>query len=186
MATICGIYKIVNLINNKIYIGSTTRMSARKAEHRYRTKNKIGNSAIRNAILKYGEDNFRFEIIEEFIFNSTCSKEYINEVLECREQYYIDTLNPQYNIRMQDVKRSIGVCSTEQIIHLRRIAQLPRDRTTYKKPIYQLDKFGNIIKEFRCAKDAEKELNLYAGSISRVLSGEYSHTKCYYFKLKNK
>ena len=50
-----GIYKITNIINGKFYIGSTTRLSARKAEHKYRTKNRKGNSAIRSAILKYGE-----------------------------------------------------------------------------------------------------------------------------------
>jgi hypothetical protein len=49
------IYKITNLINQKIYIGkdSTNR------------KNYYGSGkAIKNAILKYGEDNFSKEIID--------------------------------------------------------------------------------------------------------------------------
>jgi hypothetical protein len=182
MAT--GIYKIVNIKNDKFYIGSSARLNARKAEHRYRTKNRRGNSIIRNAILKYGEENFKFEIIEEFLFDNFASKEYINELLSSREQFYIDTLHPEYNIRIKDVTRSIDVCSEKQHEHLKRISKLPKSAIAYRKPIYQLDKLGNVVKEFRCAKDAERELNLYCGSVYRVLNGEYSHTKNYYFKLK--
>jgi hypothetical protein len=179
-----GIYKITNIVNGKFYIGSTTRLSARKAEHKYRTKNHKGNSAIRSAVIKYGEENFAFDILEVFEFGEWTSREYKDEVLSSREQYYIDTLSPKYNIRKKDVTRSTGVCSIEQRAHLNRIAKLPRDTSSYKKPIIQTDKNGMFIKEFRCAQDAEKELGLYAGSISRVLSKEYKHTKNYYFKFK--
>jgi hypothetical protein len=180
-----GIYKIVNLINDKCYIGSTKRMSARKAEHRYRIKNHKGNSIIRNAVLKYGEDNFKFEILEEFTFDNLVTTEYIDNILSSREKFYIDLFDPEYNIRKTDVTRNTNVCSIAQKEHLKRIANLPRDRTSYKKPIYQIDKFGNTIREFRCAKDAERELNLYQGSVSRVLSKEYFHTRNYYFKFKS-
>lgn len=181
----CGIYKITNSINGKFYIGSSSRLSARKAEHKYRRKNTKGNSAIRSAIMKYGEENFIFTVVENFEFGEWATKEYKNEVLSSREQYYIDTLHPAYNIRVKDVTRSTGVCSEEQRKHLIRIANLPRNKYLYKKPILQLDKEGNVIKEFRCAKDAEIELSLYCGSIYRVLSGEYTHTKNHYFKYKN-
>ena len=179
-----GIYKITNKINGKFYIGSTTRLVARKAEHKYRTKNRKGNSAIRNAILKYGEDNFIFTVLETFEFGEWATREYRDDVLSSREQYYIDVLSPKYNIRKIDVTRCTGVCSDKQRVHLKKIAQLPKDRSKYTKPIIQIDKEGNFIKEFRCARDAEKELNLYKGSISRVLSKEYTHTKNYYFKYK--
>ena len=182
MAT--GIYKITNIINNKFYIGSTRRLTARKAEHKYRLKNYKGNSAIRSAVLKYGEENFKFEVIEEVNTNTFADIKTIDKFLSTREQFYVDTLHPEYNIRLIDITKSIGVCSEKQLIHLRNLATLPRDRSSYKKPIYQIDKFGKIIKEFRCAKDAEKELNLFCGSIYRVLSGEYSHTKNYHFKIK--
>ncbi len=181
---VCGIYKITNIVNGKFYIGSTTRLSARKAEHKYRRKTNKGNSAIKNAVAKYGEDNFIFTVLEVFEFGEWATREYKDEVLSSREQYYIDTLNPKYNIRVKDVTRSIGVCSSKQREHLIRISNLPRDRSLYKKPVLQVDVDGNFIREFRCAKDAEKELNLYAGSVSRVLSKEYKHTKNYYFKYK--
>ncbi len=180
----CGIYKIVNKINGKIYIGSSRRLKARRAEHKYRRKNYKGNSAILSAILKYGEESFYFEVIEEFHFGEFASNIYIDEILSSREQYYIDVLNPEYNIRKTDVTRSTGVCSEKQRKHLQRISKYNRNRSGYKRPIYQIDKEGKVIKEFRCAEDAGKELNLDSGAISRVLSGEYKHTKYYFFKYK--
>ena len=182
----CGIYKITNTINGKFYIGSTTRMNARKAEHKYRCKIKVGNSAIRSAVLKYGPEIFKFEVIEEFMFGKSFSKEYMNEVLESREQFYIDTLKPEYNLRIKDVTRCLGVISEKQIAHLKRISKFKRDRSGCKKPIYQTSSSGEIIKEFDCAISAEKELNLNSGSVCRVLSGKYSNTKGYYFKNKIK
>ena len=64
-----GIYKITNLINNKIYIGSTCNFKDRKSKH----KNKKTNTMISRAISKYGWDNFLFEIIEY------CEKEILIE-----------------------------------------------------------------------------------------------------------
>ena len=85
-----GIYQIRNVINDKLYIGSTTRyFSQRKAEHFKNLRKGIHSSIIlQNAWNKYGEKSFKFEILEE------CTKE---KCLE-REQYYLDSLNPKYNI----------------------------------------------------------------------------------------
>jgi group I intron endonuclease len=55
------IYKITNLINNKIYIGKTKNFHNRILQH----KNTKGyKSCISRAIKKYGEENFSFEIID--------------------------------------------------------------------------------------------------------------------------
>lgn len=55
------IYKISNLVNEKIYIGQTTRtLKQRMAEHKSSTDTAIG-----HAINKYGLENFHTEIVEE-------------------------------------------------------------------------------------------------------------------------
>ena len=56
----CGIYKIENLINHKIYIGQSINIEERFKRHKY-LKDEL---AIHRAIQKYGVDNFSFEIIE--------------------------------------------------------------------------------------------------------------------------
>lgn len=51
------IYQCTNLINNKIYIGQTTRsLKERKAEHLHKVIN--DGTYFHNALLKYGADNF--------------------------------------------------------------------------------------------------------------------------------
>ena len=60
MNKISGIYKITNLINGEIYIGSSTDIYYRwKREKR---KDGIGKK-FKNAINEYGVENFKFEIL---------------------------------------------------------------------------------------------------------------------------
>ena len=72
------IYKITNNINGKVYIGQSKNPQNRFKQH----INDKKDSAIHNAIKKYGEDNFSFEIIEGPIEN-------YNE----REKYWIKLYN---------------------------------------------------------------------------------------------
>jgi len=61
----CGIYKIINLKNNKVYIGQSKNIYKRCEEHKHNLNiNKHKNIHLQNAWNKYGEDNFLFEIIE--------------------------------------------------------------------------------------------------------------------------
>lgn len=85
-----GIYKIINLINNKIYIGSAVNFRERKNIHLYHLRNNKHHSQyLQKSFNKHGEENFVFEVLE-FVEN----KENLIE----REQFYIDTLKPHYNI----------------------------------------------------------------------------------------
>ena len=61
-----GIYKITNLINNKIYIGQSVDIKKRWATHKRQAfiKGKEYDKYLYRAIRKYGIDNFSFEIIE--------------------------------------------------------------------------------------------------------------------------
>lgn len=52
------IYSITNKINNKVYIGMTTRsVQQRRLEHISRSRYNNYSSKIHSAIRKYGEDN---------------------------------------------------------------------------------------------------------------------------------
>ena len=78
------IYKITNQLNQKLYIGLTTktRPTDRFSQHRYlanHPEQEASESYLHNAMRKDGINNFSFEIIEE------CP----NEHLEEREQYWI-------------------------------------------------------------------------------------------------
>lgn len=77
------IYKITNLINQKMYIGQTIRSIEVRWKEHLRSKD---NAPIHKAIQKYGQENFIIEEIEE------CEDSLLNE----REQYYIKFFN-SYN-----------------------------------------------------------------------------------------
>lgn len=74
---ICGIYKITNLVNGKVYIGLSKHILTRWIEHK--SHYKTIDSVLYCAMRKYGLDNFSFEILEE------CNSEELSE----REKFYI-------------------------------------------------------------------------------------------------
>jgi hypothetical protein len=79
------IYKITNLINGNFYIGKTIKTAdERFKRHFYNHKN--GNTHLYKAMRKYGFYNFRIEVLEQ------------TELLNEREMYWIEVLNPQYNM----------------------------------------------------------------------------------------
>jgi len=86
-----GVYRWKNNLTGDCYVGSSIDLSNRlRLYYRYDVISDTtkGNSIINSALLKYGYSNFSFEILEY------CDK---NIVLE-REQHYLNTLNPVYNI----------------------------------------------------------------------------------------
>jgi len=61
-----GIYKIINVINNKFYVGSAVNFSRRKARHFSELRNdRHSNKKLQNAWNKYGEEAFVFAVVEE-------------------------------------------------------------------------------------------------------------------------
>ena len=90
-----GVYKICNLINGKLYIGSSKNLVNRATNHRKNLKdNTHSNKHLQSSYNKYGGENFRLEIIE-----------YCSNYVE-REQYWMDLLdvnNPKkgYNKRLK-------------------------------------------------------------------------------------
>ena len=61
-----GIYKIINVINNKFYVGSAEDFTRRKRVHWWQLRRGThGNKHLQAAWLKYGEQAFTFVIVEE-------------------------------------------------------------------------------------------------------------------------
>ena len=85
-----GIYKITNLPTGRFYIGSAVNVERRWKRHVYDFKaQRHHNSKLQRAWDKYGEHAFTFELLEE-VTDPT--------ILLEREQHYMDTLKPFYNI----------------------------------------------------------------------------------------
>jgi group I intron endonuclease len=79
------IYKATNLINGKIYIGKTIKaLARRRTEHICEAKSPHYQSVLHAAIVKYGAENFRWEIVDRCLFS---------ESLDALEIHYIEKFN---------------------------------------------------------------------------------------------
>lgn len=89
------IYTITNKVNGKFYVGKTNNFFYRISKHKYTLRNNTHiNEHLQRAWNKYGEENFIFEILEE----------YPSEYLISMEHYWCNLLdafdyNRSYNIR---------------------------------------------------------------------------------------
>lgn len=109
------VYKIKNIIANDFYIGSTCNFQKRKSTHtRALNKNKHHSKILQRAVNKYGLNNFVFQIIEQ------CE---VDQTLD-REQFYIDTLKPKYNVTKNALAPMQGrkhTDKTKQLLKSRRV-----------------------------------------------------------------
>jgi len=197
---ISGIYRIINIINNKFYLGSAINLIARKNNHFNSLK--YGNhhsKHLQNAYNKHVKDNFIFEIIEY------CNK----DQLITREQYYLDTL-----LYAQDYINKINIYFLKLGYNINPTANSPRGRTFIRtkeqnlkislklknriktpehilnyrlgksKKIIQYDLKGNFIREWNGASFAAEELGLNQDHIIRVCRKDRKKYKNYVWKYK--
>ena len=95
-----GIYCFVNATNGNTYVGSAKNLRIRLKGHYLGTRS---NLILQKAIFKYGISQFYFVVLEY------CE---IEDLIK-KEQYYIDQLNPIYNI-LRTAGSSLGYQHTEE------------------------------------------------------------------------
>lgn len=180
MQNIGYIYKITNLINNKCYIGQTTKTIEERYRHHIvdskRTDRYSYKYPLYSAMRKYGYENFKLEKIE------TCNISELNE----REIYWIDyydTYKNGYNQTLGgDGTRYLNL-NEEQIIkdyeHIKNMSKVAKIHSCSNKTIKEIllkhnihikssvdvkrnegfsikrcDLNGNILEEYETLKDA--------------------------------
>jgi len=191
------LYKITNLINNKLYIGQT-KCSIKTRWSRHRNKGSHC-KLLYNAIIKYGDINFK---IEEIIIVNT--REEANK-LEKELIINNNSLYPNgYNLtnggsafdHNENTKRKIGKSHKG----MKRSLQARQNMSNAAKGKIISEKQKNSISStliskinvkkvkcldnnivYRSAKEAAKQLNLRASGISLVLNGYQKTTGGYRF-----
>ncbi len=159
-----GIYKITNIINGKIYVGSAFDIGKRWYQHKLSTSNP--NSPISKAIKKYGEGSFLFEILEEV------SNQFIIE----REQYYLDSLQPfgknGYNLCKIAGNSSGRECKeeTRNKISEANTGRHVGRKSVKAKPTVFLSPEGDLI-EFESINLGCKERGLHVACMAEVARG---------------
>ncbi len=148
MKKISGIYKFVNLINGKRYIGQSTDIKLRWYRHKSCSKSNKAKTYFNKALRKYGWDNFYFVIIEEV-------KDL--QLLDKREDFWINYYNTMngkmgYNlcsagknrtgykhteetkekIRLTRFKNNIGIGYKHTLESLKKISEASKSRIGFK------------------------------------------------------
>jgi len=121
-----GVYLWTNKLNGNTYVGSAIDLRKR-FYHYYSLKLmelylKKRNSSIYSALIKYGHSNFSLEILEY------CEP---SQVIE-REQFYIDSLSPVYNI-LSIAGSKFGFKHSDETKELMRIASLAEKNPLFGK-----------------------------------------------------
>lgn len=197
----CGIYKITNLINEKVYIGQSIDINYRFHNHKsesFNPKSNAYNTAIHRSIRKYGIENFSFEVIEE------CAKELLSE----REIYWIAYYNSYgngYNLTsggegapsidrqavfnlwdegfsIDEISKIIS-CDKHTAIYILESYEQYSKEESYKrgrknaknkicKPVLQYDLNGNFVAKYNSATDAANAVKTTSSNIRGVLCGD--------------
>jgi group I intron endonuclease len=119
-----GIYKIVNEVTGKCYVGSSIDIDRRWGQHRNSLqKDKHLTPHLQNSVNKHGLNNFVFEVVEECVSN----------MLIEREQFWIDVLDSYdngYNARPKAESR-IGTKLSEE--HKQKISEAHKGKPKTKE-----------------------------------------------------
>ncbi|MCB0821993.1 MAG: GIY-YIG nuclease family protein [Bacteroidales bacterium] len=89
-----GVFQVINLVNNKILIGSSNDLNA--IWNRIRTQLRFGNFMIddlQNDWKKYGEGNFKYEILSELKQDDPDKTDYSKDI-KALEELYLEELQP--------------------------------------------------------------------------------------------
>ena len=171
---VCGIYMLINTKNGKRYIGSSINIRERLWKHRSLLRhNHHDNPHLQNAWNKYGEDCFDYSLLE------ICS----TEDRFNREQFYVNTLKPEYNICIEVVNNPpVTEESKRKHSETRKLKMASGEiEITNNKPVYVYYKNGNFVGYWKSIRQAAKDLNIHYSGACRVIQGKDSQVKGYKF-----
>lgn len=183
------VYCYTNKINNKIYIGETIREEGRKKEHK-RFKSNKPNIYFYNSVKKYGWENFDYSILYE-TFGET--KDIVNKEIKKKEVELIKKLGARvWGYNMTDGgDGAVGHITSEETKQKLSKAfsgekhPLWGKQCKHAKPILKINLEGEILKEFRCVKDAALDVNVINASISNCCKKKKFKIKGFVYRFKN-
>jgi hypothetical protein len=164
------IYKLQSKINGKCYVGSTVRFHSRVFYGHIRELNKglHKNAYLQHHANKYGIDDLEIHILEILYRKDNESIEEFRKRILSREQYYIDTLKPRFNLS-PTAGSNLGIKMSENVCRKASIRQ-----TEIKgKSICQYGLDGGLLNTYPSIMEAVRQSGI---SQSRI-SGSVNHHK---------
>ena len=157
-----SVYKIINLINHKSYIGSSTRVEKRWQSHKndaFNINNNKYNYPLYQAFRKYGLENFSFIILKNDFSSIEEMENYEQEMIIAH-----NTLSPNgYNQTLFTHSNSIAFENTQK--HIEKIS----------KKCALVDNYNNIIETYNSYHAAARaqgwDGDNRASTIQRICEG---------------
>lgn len=149
---VSGIYRITNLINNKVYIGQS--LSVRKRLSNHKGKLRLGahcNSHLQLSWNKYGEGNFSFTLLEG------CSR----EELDSREAHWINFYN--------SLDRDHGYNNILPGTYEYKNNRIRKPRLGKPRDIIYVNLTTKEVQEFKTVKEVRDKLNLCPQKVNEIL-----------------
>lgn len=135
---LCGIYKITNIINGKVYIGQSINIKARWKDHVHTlNRNTSHSTLLQRAWNKYKAENFTFEILE------LCAEDMLDEV-ETKYITLYDSCNNGYNIESGGNFNKCLSEETKQKLRESHLGMFPSDDTKKKMSESKIGKNNNM------------------------------------------
>lgn len=155
------VYKLTNIVNNKIYIGITSIGTGKRFRVHVSKAMRGSDYPLHQAIREYGEFNFKLDILE---FCETA------EQLRERERFFIAMFNAQdINIGYNTTAGGEYAEVTQEMREALSRAQKGRTHTEAYKAIVQYDKDGNFIREWTNMTQASAETGVSRAAILRAI-----------------
>lgn len=202
------IYKIINKVSKKEYIGQTINLEERWHQHTHKKRSNC--RYLKHAFNKYGIDNFEFKLV------CVC----FDEDMDKLEEQYIEKFNTLvpygYNLRKggnggrhhEETKRKISLAlkgrrtydvspwtgrhhsdKSKKLISAALKKRFATDEgrrnvlATFKsRPVVQVDKDNNVVARFESVKEASISLGISSGYASTICSGKRTSVKGFILK----
>ena len=165
-----GIYKFENKINHMIYIGLSSNLEDRYNKHYQNMKDLSHQEEFYKGLREYGWENFDYEILEEFEYQTLDCSDCDYKMLGELEDYYI----LKYNSLTPNGYNMIRGGHNGSSVYRR-------------KPVEQYDLNGNFIKEYISASNASFETGIIYSDLCKCCRDENNKLIAggYQWKYKN-
>lgn len=162
-----AIYKIVNTVNDKFYIGSAVNLQVRIKRHFYELKiNSHCNNHLQRSYIKYGIDCFKLDILEVFDII-----EY-EKLLKLEEAYILKTKAVElgYNQLVSYSDHLKKLNKTEE--HVKKVSK------KLSKKVMAFNRFtGEFVNTFDSVSETSIFFKTSSSNISRCCQGKFNYIK---------
>jgi len=160
----CGIYKLKNHVNGKIYIGQSVNIRQRISKHVNTKPGSKTEHYLQKAISKYGQDNFSISILYE------CEKRHLNRAEVILIKQYMSMCPNGYNLNSggksnhtvsEDAKKKMSIKAKGRKFSETHKANISKAKTGIPRPAHVMEKLHAGRKKYVMPEEARRKSSIF-------------------------